>query len=98
VRRVAAELKAALGEVTNPMMVAAIRRAAELSVIAADLRARRLRGEPVDIGELVKAENAARRAVADLGIKPGKAAVPSLADHLARRVAERAGERSGGLA
>jgi hypothetical protein len=65
-----AELKAALGDVPdNPLMAAAIQRAAELSVIAADLRARRLRGEPVDTGEIVKAENAHRRAVAYLDIK-----------------------------
>jgi hypothetical protein len=50
-------------------MAAAIQRAAELSVIAADLRAKRLRGEPVDTAEIVKAENAHRRAVACLRIK-----------------------------
>jgi hypothetical protein len=70
VRAQEAELKAALGDVpVNPIMAAAIKRAAELSVIAADLRAKRLRGEPVDVAEIVKAENAHRRAVADLGIK-----------------------------
>jgi hypothetical protein len=70
VRSQEAELKAALGDVPiNPIMAAAIKRAAELSVIAADLRAKRLRGEPVDTAEIVKAENAHRRAVACLGIK-----------------------------
>jgi hypothetical protein len=65
-----AELKAALGDVPiSPMMTAAIQRAAELHVIAADLRAKRLRGDPVDVAEIVKAENAHRRAVACLGIK-----------------------------
>jgi hypothetical protein len=70
VRSQEADLKALLGDVPiNPIMAAAIKRAAELSVIAADLRAKRLRGEPVDVAEIVKAENAHRRAVADLGIK-----------------------------
>jgi hypothetical protein len=72
VRSQEAELKAALGDVPiNPIMAAAIKRAAELSVIAADLRAKRLRGDPVDVAEIVKAENAHRRAVACLGIKLG---------------------------
>ena len=73
VRRLIGELKGALGGAVDAMTAAAIQRAAELSVIAATLRAGRLRGEAVDIAELIKAENAARRAVADLGIRPGKA-------------------------
>jgi len=69
VRKQVAELKAALGDVPlSPLAVAAIKRAAELSVIAADLRAKRLRGEPVDITAIVRAENAHRRAVVALGI------------------------------
>jgi hypothetical protein len=66
-----AELTAALGDVSlTPVIVASIQRAAELGVIAADLRAARLRGEQIDIAPLVKAENAFRRAVSELGIKP----------------------------
>jgi len=70
VRKQEAELRAALDlvEPINPLMTAAIRRAAELHVIAADLRAKHLRGEPVDITAIVRAENAHRRALEALGI------------------------------
>ena len=90
VRRLVNELKTAFGDARiNPMMSAAIQRAAELGVIAADLRARRIRGEAVDIGELVKAENAAQRAIAALGLDRKRApAGPSLAEYLAARNAE----------
>jgi hypothetical protein len=84
VRLQEAELKAALGDVpVTPIMAAAIKRAAELSVIAADLRAKRLRGAPVDTAEIVKAENAHRRAVADLGIKPSSNREPEERHELA---------------
>jgi hypothetical protein len=88
----AQELQIALGGGTiDPMTSAAIRRAAELSTIAADLRARRLRGEAVDVDQLIKIENAARRAVIDLGIKPSARRDPAgqtLAAYLASLPAE----------
>jgi hypothetical protein len=71
VRLAANEMKSVLGDAANnPIMAAAIREAAELGVIASDLRAKWLRGEPVDIAEIVSAENVHRRALGDLGIKP----------------------------
>ena len=81
-------MRAALGDVQlSPLATAAIKRAAELCVIAADLRAKRLRGEPVDTTEIVRAENAHRRAVAELGIVPSAKREPEehgLADWLRR--------------
>ncbi len=69
VSRLADELKAALGAPVDRVTLRAVQRAAELSFIASELRARRLRGEAVDVEEIVKAENAADRAVRRLGIK-----------------------------
>jgi hypothetical protein len=85
VRKAVAELKAALNlfDPINPLMAVAIQRAAELGVIAADLRAARLRGEPVDIVGLVRAEGAYRRALADVkAVKPEPPERPGLADWL----------------
>jgi hypothetical protein len=98
VKELVGDYAAKLGGNAGPATLAEIMRAAESVVIAEGLRAKALRGEPVDMAELNKANGVAARSVKALGIKPGKAAVPSLADHLARRAAERAGERSGGPA
>jgi len=76
--------------------LAAVKKAAELVVVAEKLRGRALRGESIDLSEMVKVQGVADRAVRALGIKPGKPVLPSLAEHLARCVAERAGERSSG--
>jgi hypothetical protein len=93
-----ADYTAKLGGNVGPATLAEIMRAAESIVIAEAMRAKALRGEPVDMAELNKANGVVDRAVRRLGIKPGKATVPSLADHLARRATERARERSGGPA
>ena len=74
-------------------MAAAIQRAAELGVIASTLRAQRLRGEPIAIDVLVKAENAADRAVRRLNIehkREPESTLPSLGELLRRRDAARA--------
>lgn len=90
VRRLAAELRTALGTTRlDAITSAAIQRAAELGVIASELRAKRLRGDAsVDVTELVRAEGAYRRAIIDLGVKPGmkrEPAGPTLAEYLASR-------------
>jgi hypothetical protein len=72
--------------------------AAELAVAVEQARLPAIRGEAVDIDALVRLSNLADRAVRRLGIRPGKASVPTLAEHLARRAAERVGERSNGPA
>jgi hypothetical protein len=63
-----------------------VRRAAELVAVAEEARAAALKqgGAAVDLHELVKLEGAADRAVRRLGIKTGKPAGPSLAEHLER--------------
>jgi hypothetical protein len=69
IRKQEAQLKAAMGDVQfSPLALAAIKRAAELSVIASELRAKRLRGEPGDTLDLIRVENAHRRALESLGI------------------------------
>lgn len=72
--------------------VTAVRRAAELVVIAETARAAVLEGKSTDLDGLVRAENMAGRAVRQLGIRPvaAKPKGPTLAEHLARRAAEAA--------
>jgi hypothetical protein len=82
-------------EALSDTMAANVRKASELTALAEQMRAGALRDGNVDPLALVRLEGAADRAVRRL--KPGKAAEPSLADHLARRVAEHSGERLGGL-
>lgn len=82
------EYTAAFGIVEiNTILAKAIKDAAEWSTIAEELRGQRLRGEPVDMNELTKAERLARRAVADLGIKveAAKPARDSLDEYLKRK-------------
>jgi hypothetical protein len=87
----------AMGDPADTIAQANALRAAELTVAAETARAKLLAGDG-DIDAVVRIEGMAARSVRALGIKPGKATVPSLADHLARRAAERARERSGGPA
>ncbi len=78
--------EAELGVVSGTQRLA-VRRAAMLTAIAEDLAARQLAGEAIDLDQLIRASNAARRAVLDLGIKPGKRERKpgaALAAHLAR--------------
>jgi tagatose-1,6-bisphosphate aldolase non-catalytic subunit AgaZ/GatZ len=87
------------GACTDVTMVAVVR-AAELTAVAEEARAAALKGDPtVDLGSLVRIEGAADRAVRALGLKAVAAAkVPGLAEHLAKRAAERAGEPPGAAA
>jgi hypothetical protein len=67
VRALAAGFRAQLGDASlDPIMSAAITRAAELTMLAEMKRAAAIRGEDVDLGDLIRLEGAARRAVADL--------------------------------
>jgi hypothetical protein len=63
-----------------------VTRAVDLVLIAEQRRADALRGVEVDMGDLVRLEGAADRAVRRLGIKPGaQPSGPSLADYIAER-------------
>jgi hypothetical protein len=53
-----------------------VQRAAGLNVVAEEARARAMRGEPVDLDELVKLGNLADRAVRALGIQARTPEVP----------------------
>ncbi len=92
----AAELGGQLSDVQR----VAVQNAAVMVAISEDAQTRRLAGEPgITLDDIVRATSAARRAVKDLGIKAGKPApAVSLAEHLAARAAELAGERSEGPA
>jgi hypothetical protein len=86
---------AALGSPEDVVTQASILAAAELKVAAEDARKRTLDGAG-DADALVRIENLAHRAERKLRIKPAnKPSGPSLAEHLARRAAERAGTASG---
>ena len=63
----AAAFEAELGAVSGTQRLA-IRRAAMLTAIAEDVAARQLAGEAPDLDQVIRASNAARRAVHDLGI------------------------------
>lgn len=69
-------------------------RAAESVVIAEALRAKALRGEPVDMAELNKANGVAARSVKALGIKPKASTSVPLREQLALEAAA-AAEREG---
>ena len=91
VKALSAAYEQALGGQISEVQRAAVSRAAMLTAIAEDLQARRLSGEPVAIDELVRADSTARRAIRDLGIKPGQAAPrETIRERLIREAQERA--------
>src|SRR5687768_15605469 len=59
----------ALGGILTDAQQVAVQRAAGLTVAAEESRAKAMRGEPVEIADLVKLENLADRAVRALNIK-----------------------------
>jgi hypothetical protein len=69
-----------------------IERAASLTLLAQDVRAKALRGETIDIGDMVRLEGALSRVLRSLNIPPPNAAAPvmTLHDHAAKRALERA--------
>jgi hypothetical protein len=75
-------------------MKAAVQKAAELAAVAEELRGRALRGESVDLGELVRVEGIADRALRAIGITPGKPPTSgqTLAQYLASTYGAQAGE------
>lgn len=88
-RRVADLLRGfieAMGCPTSPIRQADALQAAELTVAAEDARAELLAGRG-DLDQVVRIENAARRAVKKLGIAQPQTSPPkrTLADHLRRR-------------
>jgi hypothetical protein len=72
--------EAELGTVSGTQRLA-VRRAAMLVAIAEDVAARQLAGETIDLDQVIRASNAARRAVLDLGLNAGKRSAP----HVPRR-------------
>lgn len=69
-----AQFEAALGGDLTATQQLAIERAATLTALTEDAQVRRLAGDrTITLDELVRIDNAARRAVRDLGIKPGAA-------------------------
>lgn len=76
-----------------------VRKAAELTALAEQARARAMREGFTDAGDLsamVRLESTAARAVRLLGIKPGSAKPPSLADYLAAKAARKAADKPAG--
>jgi hypothetical protein len=69
VKELVADYTVKLGGNVGPATLAEIMCAAESVVIAEELRAKALRGEPVDQREVNKASGVAARAVKALGIK-----------------------------
>lgn len=83
-----------LGELT-PAQRVRVETAAMLSALAEDCTARRLAGDDsISLDDLVRAVSAARRAVRDLGIRPGKVLTPgpTLAEYLKANYGTEAGE------
>ncbi len=77
---------ARLSDPTDPLLVLAARRAAELVAVAERLRAQAIRGEPTDFSDLIKIENAGRRAVRELHLKTiEEKRELSLSDYLANK-------------
>jgi hypothetical protein len=80
------QFKAHLGEVANsPVAVLAVRRCAEIVMLAEVQRAKLIRGEDVDLSHLLRLEGVAARALAALGVPLTRrdTSQPSLADYLA---------------
>jgi hypothetical protein len=60
----------ALGPGLSDVQRQDVARAARLMAISEDAQLRRLRGESVDLDELVRCDSTGRRAVRDLGLRP----------------------------
>jgi hypothetical protein len=64
------------GSVTALQMVE-IERAASLTLLAQDMRAKALRGETIDIGDMVRLEGALSRVLRSLNLPPPGSAAPA---------------------
>jgi hypothetical protein len=75
----------ALGGRITALQMVEIERAASLTLLAQDIRARALRGETIDIGDMVRLEGALSRVLRSLNLPPPNAAAPvqTLQDFLA---------------
>lgn len=84
---------AALGgpDRVGPIVMTEVMRAVDMTQLAEGMRAKALRGDAIDIGELVRLEGAVSRVIRSLNLPPpGAAPVPTLQDYVARLAAERA--------
>jgi hypothetical protein len=88
----AGKFRTALGPVANnPIVALRIERAAELVVLSENLRAALIRGEKVDVSNLLRLEAIADRALRQLGLDhlpDGEKPVPSIAEYLENLPAE----------
>jgi hypothetical protein len=88
--RLAKGFEAELGGVLTATQRVAVERAAALTALAEDAKARRLSGDmAITLEDVVRTDNAAARAVRQLGIRPASPAPapPTLAQYLAERAA-----------
>jgi len=85
---------AALGGIdrVTALVMVEIERCVDMTLLAEGMRAKALRGEEIEIGELVRLEGALSRVLRSLNIPPpnAAAAVPNIHDLAAMRAAERA--------
>jgi hypothetical protein len=96
-RAIAAELEQSFGGMVTRVQRQAIERAAMLVTLAEDLVARRLAGEPILVGDVLRAEGVAKRAIrAVLAERPMPPAPPrfspmkAVREEAARKATEKA--------
>ena len=75
-RQLVAELEGQVCGKITPLRRQAIERAALMMLLAEDLAARRLKGEPIPLDECLRAEGVARRSVAALQTGRSSASTP----------------------
>jgi hypothetical protein len=72
----------------SPLQMAEVMRAVDMTLLAEGMRGRALRGEAIDIGDMVRLEGAVSRVIRSLNLPPpGAAPVESLKDYLAAKAA-----------
>jgi hypothetical protein len=83
------QFRAQVGEAADtPVMTLAIRRAAELQLLTETMRAAMIRGEAVDVSNLLRLEGVAARALAALRLPAPRREEPSLAEYLEQHYGE----------
>jgi hypothetical protein len=92
IRTLAKQFRNQLGAIADhPAVKLRILRAAELAMLAEDLRAQLIRGEKIDVGNLLRLEAIADRALRQLGLDHlphDDKSVPSISEYLAGIAAE----------
>ena len=67
IRQLETQYRAEIGEVAaNPAVMQAIRRAAELTMFSEKQRATMIRGEPINVSDLLRLEGVAKRAIGSM--------------------------------